>query len=167
MEDILYYIGLGLIITISLARKTGKNSRKKGAKRIDSGHPAPMPGFPPINDIPEELKHLMQPEFSEPVATKPQPQTSEHYFEEAQSLETIFDEIQEANYTYVPAKSKATDANTDNNSSSASSTPQNTQKAAKTEKNIQIEEQNETTDNFDLREAVIYSEILRPKFEEE
>ena len=183
MEDILYYIGLGLIITISLARKAGKNSPKKGAGRVDSGNPIPIPGFPPINNVSEELKKFPQPEFSEPVVTKPQPQAPEYHYEEAQSLETItdeapeaqsletiFDEVREAQYTYVSAKSKAMNKakakNKTSKSSDAINAPKSAQKPAKTDNKPQSEEQNEVLKDFDLRDAVIYSEILRPKFEE-
>ena len=183
MEDILYYIGLGLIITISLARKAGKNSPKKGAGRVDSGNPTPIPGFPPINNVPEELKKFPQPEFSEPVVTKPQPQAPEYHYEEvqsletitdeapeAQSLETIFDEVREAQYTYVSAKNKAKNKAKakckTSKSSDAINAPKSAQKPAKTDNKPQSEEQNEVLKDFDLRDAVIYSEILRPKFEE-
>ena len=183
MEDILYYIGLGLIITISLARKAGKNSPKKGAGRVDSGNPTPIPGFPPINNVPEELKKFPQPEFSEPVVTKPQPQAPEYHYEEvqsletitdeapeAQSLETIFDEVREAQYTYVSAKNnaknKAKAKSKTSKSSDAINAPKSAQKPAKTDNKPQSEEQNEVLKDFDLRDAVIYSEILRPKFEE-
>ena len=183
MEDILYYIGLGLIITISLARKAGKNSPKKGAERVDSGNPTPIPGFPPINNMPEELKKFPQPEFSEPVVTKPQPQAPEYHYEEAQSLETItdeapetqsletiFDEVREAQYTYVSAKSKAKNKakakSKTSKSSDAINAPKSAQKPAKTDNKPQSEEQNEVLKDFDLRDAVIYSEILRPKFKE-
>ena len=183
MEDILYYIGLGLIITISLAHKAGKNSPKKGAGRVDSGNPTPIPGFPPINNVPEELKKFPQPEFSEPVVTKPQPQAPEYHYEEAQSLEritdeapeaqsleTIFDEVREAQYTYVSAKNKAKNKakakNKTSKSSDAINAPKSAQKPTKTDNKPQSEEQNEVLKDFDLRDAVIYSEILHPKFEE-
>lgn len=184
MEDILYYIGLGVIITISLARKIGKNRPKKGAERAGHGLPTPMAGFPPINNVPDELKKFPQPEFSKPVVTKPQPQAPEYHYEEAQSLETItneapdaqsletiFEEVREAQYTYVSAKSKAKNKakakNKTSKSTDANIAPKSAQKPAKTDNKPQSEEQNEVLKDFDLRDAVIYSEILRPKFEEE
>ena len=48
MEDLLYYIGLGLFIVFSLIRKAGKAAAQKSKKGENMPTEAPMENFPPI-----------------------------------------------------------------------------------------------------------------------
>ncbi len=159
MEDILYYIGLGLIITFSLVRKSGKAAARKASKQSSKPKSDSAPGFPALESVIYEYTRTKETENA-----KQQSMTMKvDKFSEAQSLETIIDEEEEYMRRTANApkpKSKKTKAKATNNISAKTSSPANTVKSVKNSENNAILEE------FDLREAVIYSEIMKPKFEE-
>ena len=174
MEDVLYYIGLGLLITFSLALKVGKTVARKGVKRSHTPKSVPPPGFPTFEALFEEI---------EKKNSNPAPQTEPvEWSSEAQSLETIFDEEEmyaqnRSNTTTKPhynvagtpsQKSKKDNKNNKNKKGNRADIP--VQKDNKPQNKAQNKAQNSEnepiSEDFNLREAVIYSEILKPKFEE-
>lgn len=165
MEDVLYYIGLGLLITFSLALKVGKTVARKGAKRSYTPKSVPPPGFPTFEALFEEIEK----KNSNPA---PQPEPVE-WSSEAQSLETIFDEEEmyaqnrsntatkpHYNVTGTPSQKKGNK----NKKGNRADIP--IQKENKPQNKAQNSENEAIPEDFNLREAVIYSEILKPKFEE-
>ena len=171
MEDLLYYIGLGAVITISLVRKVRKSAAKQAKKSGKGFATDPIPHSQELERALQELQKLSQPYVeSTPTghtvaqtSTSPSQSAEHHYANEAQSLEEIIDEVALA-------------------TNSASKRPKKPQKAQKKAKNSPITENTQQTiikdksainkqsveyNDFDLREAVIYAEILKPKFEEE
>ena len=171
MEDLLYYIGLGAVITISLVRKVRKSAAKQAKKSGKGFATDPIPHSQALERALQELQKNSQPYVeSAPTghtvaqtSTSPSQSAEHHYANEAQSLEEIIDEVALA-------------------TNSASKRPKKPQKAQKKAKNSPITENTQQTiikgksaineqsvesNNFDLREAVIYAEILKPKFEEE
>ncbi len=171
MEDLLYYIGLGAVITISLVRKVRKSAAKQAKKSGKDFATDPIPHSQTLERALQELQKLSQPYVdSTPTghtvaqtSTSPSQSAEHHYANEAQSLEEIIDEVVLA-------------------TNSASKRPKKPQKAQKKARNSPITENTQQTiikdksainkqsvesNKFDLREAVIYAEILKPKFEEE
>ena len=171
MEDVLYYIALGVIMVISLVGKTRKKARKIGEE-----HPNTSP-IPPSEAFERAIRDLQQTAQKQeesrptpktmPQSTIMQPQRAEYtYTEEAQSLETIIDEIAFATEsastsTINPQQTLKKAYKTADKPAVTNDTPQ----PIGVEENITDNEHSDKSD-FDLREAVIYSEILKPKFEE-
>ncbi|MBE6210893.1 MAG: hypothetical protein E7130_04610 [Rikenellaceae bacterium] len=165
MEDVLYYIGLGLLITFSLALKVGKTVARKGAKRSHTPKSVPPPGFPTFEALFEEI---------EKKNSNPAPQTEPvEWSSEAQSLETIFDEEEmyaqnrsntttkpHYNVAGTPPQKKGNNNKKDNRADIP------VQKENKPQNKAQNSGNEAISEDFNLREAVIYSEILKPKFEE-
>lgn len=151
MEDLLYYIGLGLIITFSLIRKAGKATARKGSKPANTPTTTPIPGFPPFEPM-INSEHT-------PI-DRPAPKITEEQESEAQSLETIFDEeeVYTQNRGYEDGRTT-----TNNIAEQTIATPKT---PAKPQNRAEKAENSEILEDFDLRDAVIYSEILKPKFEE-
>ena len=185
MEDLLYYIGLGVIATISIVGKVRKEARTQGKKRPNAN---PIPPPQALERAIQDLQRAAQQMQSQPqpkpqprkkmVAPRPmpqtmmsRPQTAEYdYQEEAQSLETIIDEIayaaeytqsSTANLSQTPKKANEKA----NKAIVATNTPN--QQPASTENRAAVNECSSESSDFDLREAVIYAEILKPKFDEE
>ena len=159
MEDTLYYIGLGLIIVFSLVRKVGKVASSKSKEHID----IPTEDIQPIKTLFEELERRTAVENLPKATPAKSPQRPES-IGKAQSLETIIDEediyMQEKAKTTKKAQ-KSASVKTKKSTHSTPKEPAQLQKTAKKDENGSISKE------FDLREAVIYSEILKPKFEEE
>lgn len=109
-----------------------------------------------VSPIPAEDRPMPfrpEPEIQKPTVSKKP--VIEHVETDSRSLETIFSEIDErpdyrTNVNINKGKKKISPA---------------TKPAKKSDKNILQETQSPTVD-FDLREAVIYSEILKPKFQD-
>ena len=98
MEDALYYIALGVIMVISLVGKTRKKARKIGEERPNTSPIPPSEAFErAIRDLQQtaqEQEESRPTPKTMPQSTIMQPQRAEYtYTEEAQSLETIIDEI--------------------------------------------------------------------------
>lgn len=180
MEDLLYYIGLGVIATISIVGKVRKEARKQGKKRPNANPiPPPQALERAIQDLQRAAQQMQsQPQPKKRVAPRPmpqtvmsRPQTTEYgYQEEAQSLETIIDEIAYAteytqsstiNLSQTPKK-----ANKKANKAIVATNRPN-QQPATAENRATVNECSSESSDFDLREAVIYAEILKPKFDEE
>ena len=180
MEDLLYYIGLGVIATISIVGKVRKEARKQGKKRPNANPiPPPQALERAIQDLQRAAQQMQsQPQPRKKVAPRPmpqtvmsRPQTAEYdYQEEAQSLETIIDEIayateytqsSTANLYQTPKKANEKA----NKAIVATNTPN--QQPTTTENRAAVNECSSESSDFDLREAVIYAEILKPKFDEE
>lgn len=157
MEDVLYYIGLGLLITFSLVRKAGKKSARKGAKRSHTPQSVPPPGFPTFEALFEEI---------EKKSSKPAPQTEPaEWSSEAQSLETIFDEEESYMQNARPSHQGATPSVASGAKQPIlTSTPKEPKKSQKPTKKAQKGQNSDISEDFNLRDAVIYSEILKPKF---
>lgn len=161
MEDVLYYIGLGLLITFSLALKVGKTVARKGAKRSHTPKSVPSPGFPTFEALFEEI---------EKKNSNPAPQTEPvEWSSEAQSLETIFDEEEMytqsgSDITVKPHYNVAGTPSQKSKKGNRADIP--VQKENKPQNKAQNSENEAISEDFNLREAVIYSEILKPKFEE-
>lgn len=176
MEDALYYIGLGLIITFSLIHKARKVAAKSKSKR----NSAPQNQLPAeLSEILNELKKMEGAYKSTQKQKRVEASTDTdstnkrahaqsatmptHNHDEAQSLETIFDEEEEFmkhgsdhhKTTYTAVKEGA-----------AKKAVANTNKAQKPENKAKNSENSTNGEEFNLRDAVIYSEILKPKFEE-
>ena len=167
MEDLLYYIGLGVIITIALVGK----ARKKMETQANNN---PLPPPEVFERAIQELQRAAQ-QLSNSTATPettPQPMAKQPenikytYTDEAQSLETIIDEVAIAMEPTAPKRKNRTQTPQNanykaNKHAEANNAPQ---PATTEHKSVNGDSGNESA--FDLREAVIYSELLKPKFEE-
>lgn len=175
MEDTLYYIGLGLIITFSLIRKARKEAAKSKSKRNSAPQNQPPAE---LSEILNELKKMEDAYKSTQKQKRVEASTDTdstnkrahaqsatmptHNHNEAQSLEIIFDEEEFIKHgsdhyktTYTTVKESAT-----------KKAVANTNKAQKSENKAKNSENSTNGEEFNLRDAVIYSEILKPKFEE-
>ncbi len=165
MEDLLYYIGLGAIIVISLVRKAGKigkSATRKVSKQNNTPESAPIPGFPTFESVTYELKRVEPDKNNKSVTIKMETNRPV----EAQSLETIIDEEEE----YMKKMChKAPKPNVGEAGKSAQAKPaigKEVHKAPKSHKTAQNSRNSAISKEFDLRDAVIYSEIMNPKFNE-
>lgn len=198
MEDALYYIGLGLIITFSLIRKVRKEAAKSKSKRNSAPQNQPPAE---LSEILNELKKMEGAYKSTQKQKRVEANTDTdstnkrahaqsatmptQNCNEAQSLEIIFDEEEEFmkhgsdhhKTTYTTVKESAAKkavANTGKaqksenkaKNSTAKKAVANTGKAQKPENKAKNSENSTNGEEFNLRDAVIYSEILKPKFEE-
>ena len=163
MEDLLYYIGLGLFIVFSLIRKAGKAAAQKSKKGENMPTEAPMENFPPI--IPT-YTYKSREDCQPPQVKKYEQNIDLNTSGEAQSLETIFDEedlyLKEQTKRFQAAQKAQKKAN---NSANTKNT-QATTKSPNRQNKGNISDNNTVSEEFNLREAVIYAEILKPKFEE-
>jgi hypothetical protein len=163
MEDALYYIGLGLFITFSLISRAGKTSAKKSKKRRSMPTEPQMENFPPI------IPTYTYKESSDNQAPKTviyNPKAGIETPAEAQSLETIFDEeeIYIREQKQKAKRAEKTQGSVKNNPKPAAHPT--SPKSSQPQKTSQKSNNSANSADFDLREAVIYSEILKPKFEE-
>lgn len=192
MEDLMYYIALGLIITFSLIRKIGKAAAKKSkGGNVHQTAPTPQTTGASLSEIFKEMERVTKAQAEQAKAQMQTPTTlaqstttmepmpvtyhhpqkaqspvTYHHPQEAQSLENIIDE--EELYLREQAK-RAQAAQKAKKSANNSTKPHKAQTTAKPskERNKGNAEVNSTSsEEFDLREAIIYAEILNPKFEE-
>ena len=171
MEDALYYIVLGVIMTISLVGKTRKKARKIGEEHPNTSPTPPSEAFErAIRDLQqtaqERVESIPTPKTM-PQSTITQPQRVEYTFtEEAQSLETIIDEVVLATeFTSTSATNPQQILKKAYKTADKPAVANNTPQPIAVEENIANNKQSDEL-TFDLREAVICSEILKPKFEE-
>ena len=172
MEDALYYIVLGVIMVISLVGKTRKKAHKIEEERPNTSPIPPAEAFErAIRDLQQTAQERVESRPTPktmPQSTIMQPQRVEYTCtEEAQSLETIIDEVALATEftstsTTNPQQTLKKAYKTTDQPAVANNTPQQPIAA---EDNIADNEHNDES-TFNLREAVICSEILKPKFEE-
>ena len=172
MEDLLYYIGLGAVITISLVRKARKAAAKQ-AKNSDKGLATdPIPHSQALEKALRELQKSSQPRvestptsYTTSQTSTSSPQSAEyHYADEAQSLEIIIDEVALARES---SNKRAKTPKKSHKKAQKSPIIESTQQTATAKEKVCTNEQIKKSDDFDLQEAVIYAEILKPKFEEE
>ncbi len=155
MEDILYYIGLGAIVIFSLSRKIGRTAAQKRRRRGEHTHQnVPIPtGFPQFEPLSEEIIIRHKQLNTTPLDIQ----------EETQSLETIIDEehLYTKNFAQNTTKKGAPrkGSRTAGKQSHKSSKPE-------ANKSPQNRDNSPVSEEFDIQKAVIYSEILKPKFEE-
>ena len=174
MEDVIYYIALGAIITLSLVRKAGKKNAKRH-QRVDMPTPTTQDAGAALSTLLAEIDKMAKEAAKEAQRNAPSPQNPQkfepvvpnyHYKEEAQSLETIVDEIEiykmEQAKKAKAAKKAKNNANNSNKPAAAPTTAAPVEPQNKSSKS----DNSENSKEFDLREAVIYAEILKPKFEE-
>ena len=163
MEDVLYYIGLGLLIIFSLIRKAGQATAQKSKKTINPPMEAPMENFPPII-----------PTFAHDESVDNQASRAERYGKradlensaEAQSLETIFDEEELYEREQARKAKRAEQTQGQVKKAPKQIAHPTLQKPSQQHKEAQKGGNSENLADFDLQKAVIYSEILKPKFEE-
>ena len=162
MEDLLYYIGLGAVITISLVRKARKAAKQQTAQQANN-NPA-TPAMPSQTEIEQMLYQWGKPKQHTQTTTTTSVYPSQiEYKDEAQSLEVIIDEVAIATEPTSKRPSKPQKAHKKAKNAASTATAQQ----RVTTQNNTINEQDTKSNDFDLREAVIYAEILKPKFEEE
>ena len=172
MEDLLYYIGLGAVITISLVRKVRKSAAKQAKKSGKGFATDPIPHSQALERVLQELQKNSQPYVeSTPTghtvaqtSTSPSQSAEHHYANEAQSLEEIIDEVALARES---SNKRAKTPKKSHKKAQKSPIIESTQPTATAKEKVCTNEQIKKSDDFDLREAVIYAEILKPKFEEE
>lgn len=188
----MYYIALGLIITFSLIRKISKAAAKESKRgNVHQTAPTPQTTGASLSEIFKEMERVAKAQAEQAKAQMQTPTTlaqstttmepmpvtyhhpqkaqspvTYHHPQEAQSLENIIDE--EELYLREQAKraQAAQKAKKSTNNSTKSRKAQETAKSSKGQNKGNIEVSSTTSEEFDLREAVIYAEILNPKFEE-
>jgi hypothetical protein len=123
----------------------------------------PMENFPPI--IPT-YTYKSREDCQPPQVKKYEQNIDLNTSGEAQSLETIFDEedlyLKEQTKRFQAAQKAQKKTNNSVNINSA----QVTTKSSKSQNKGNISDNNTVPEEFNLREAVIYAEILKPRFEE-
>lgn len=157
MEDVLYYIGLGLIITFSLVRKAGKRVARKASKQGSAPKTDSVFGLPTLESVIYEYTRMKEPKSAGPKSVDE--------FDEAQSLETIIDEEEE----YMQKMTMARKPKNVAAGKPVQSKPVKQQvvpTASNSTKSATNSGDKVVLEDFDLREAVIYSEIMKPKFDE-
>lgn len=157
MEDIIYYIGLGLIITFTLVRKASKTAAQRRTMQKGEPETSPIPEISSIETLFEELAKRANIEMAKPA-------TSSVEMEGDSVPATHFEDNTPANRVEKssPAPKKRAKSAQAKNPIPAAQAP----KKGEIERNTEKNKQNEIAEEFDLREAVIYSEILKPKFDE-
>ena len=180
----MYYIVLGLIITFSLIRKAGKATAKRSKRgSTPKEMPTPQAAGASLSELLKEIEKAakaqakqsqsqtqmwtqtgtVQTKIDSGMESAPVTYRQTH---EAQSLETIIDEEElylreQAKRAQTAPKAKKSANNTPKpNKARVTAQPPKGQNSNNKGGN------NANSEEFDLREAVIYAEILKPKFEE-
>lgn len=158
MEDVLYYIGLGLIITFSLVRKAGKRVARKTSKQGSAPKTDSVFGLPTLESVIYEYTRTKESKSAGPKNVDE--------FDEAQSLETIIDEEEEYMQKNTKARKPKKNVTAGKPVQSKPVKQQMVPTASNSTKSATNSGDKVVLEDFDLREAVIYSEIMKPKFDE-
>lgn len=161
MEDIIIVVWVAMIIIGSLINAANKRRAQESADEEQ------LPTPEEIREILQPAQPSVQPQTATKRPAKPAYETLEGHSIESESLEQINPRDFAKRTNFKHAKGNATPVRTPNKAQRANTvtrpniaTPQRPNPA------IKGEEAHELTRDFDLERAVVYSEILKPKFQE-
>lgn len=157
MEDIIIVVWVAMIIIGSLINAANKRRAQESADEEQ------LPTPEEIREILQPAQPSVQPQTATKRPAKPAYETLEGRSIESESLEQINPRDFAKRTNFKHAKGKAMPVRTPNKAQRATphtATPQRPNPA------IKGEEAHELTRDFDLERAVVYSEILKPKFQE-
>ena len=161
MEDIIIVVWVAMIIIGSLINAANKRRAQESADEEQ------LPTPEEIREILQPAQPSVQPQTATKRPAKPAYETLEGHSIESESLEQINPRDFAKRTNFKHAKGKAMPVRTPNKAQRANTITQlHTAKMQRPNPAIKGEEAHELTRDFDLERAVVYSEILKPKFQE-